>query len=223
MTLRFDLFFGTFATLLAVINPLEALPVFIALTASHDEASQRAIARRSCIYAVSLMVFFLLFGTLMMRFFGVPLSMVRVVGGIILTRIGFSLFLPTPGTSLIPSSSSSANAGDSAFVPMAMPIMFGPGALAAVVGMSASIKPAPDHSGAALVALLAILLAIVATMGVTYLILGSARKVLDWIGPKGIDAATRIVGFFVSAMGMGMIFHGVVNELTSELGLLPHH
>ena len=61
--------------------------------------------------------------------------------------------------------------------------------------------------------LLAICGAIVATMFVTYLCLAYAKKVVSRIGPQGIDAATRIVGFFVSAMGMGLIFHGVVEAL----------
>jgi multiple antibiotic resistance protein len=55
--------------------------------------------------------------------------------------------------------------------------------------------------------------AIVATMFVTYLCLAYAKKVLSRIGPRGIDAATRIVGFFVSSMGMGLIFHGVVEAI----------
>ena len=37
--------------------------------------------------------------------------------------------------------------------------------------------------------------------------------ILDRIGPRGIDAATRIVGFFVAAMGMGLIFHGVTEAM----------
>ncbi len=64
--------------------------------------------------------------------------------------------------------------------------------------------------------------AIVATMAVTYLLLAYARVVLRRIGPKGIDAATRIVGFFVSAMGMGLIFHGVV-EAVHTFGPISSH
>jgi multiple antibiotic resistance protein len=50
--------------------------------------------------------------------------------------------------------------------------------------------------------------AILVTMLVTYMVLRASRIVLARIGPQGIDAATRIVGFFVAAMGMGLIFHG---------------
>jgi hypothetical protein len=47
-------------------------------------------------------------------------------------------------------------------------------------------------------------------MSVTYMCLAYAKNVLGRIGPMGIDAATRIVGFFVSAMGVGLIFHEVI-------------
>jgi multiple antibiotic resistance protein len=55
--------------------------------------------------------------------------------------------------------------------------------------------------------------AIVLTMFVTYLFLASAKKVMRRVGPMGIDAATRIVGFFVAAIGMGLVFHGVIDAL----------
>jgi multiple antibiotic resistance protein len=52
-------------------------------------------------------------------------------------------------------------------------------------------------------------------MLLTYLSLVNAVKLTRWFGQKGIDAATRIVGFFVAAMGMGLIFHGVIEALLS--------
>jgi multiple antibiotic resistance protein len=92
--------------------------------------------------------------------------------------------------------------GNIAFVPLAMPLMFGPGALATVIGYSSMVKI--SEFGKGIVG--GFCLAIVSTMAVTYLILVNARKILDRIGPLAIDAMTRLVGFFVSAMGMGLIF-----------------
>src|SRR5262245_24584424 len=86
------LFVSTFSTLLAIINPLEALPVFLKLMEGKDSQQHWAVARRSCMYAAFLMFFFLVFGTFILKIFGVSLSMVRVIGGIILIRIGFELF-----------------------------------------------------------------------------------------------------------------------------------
>ena len=92
------------------------------------------------------------------------------------------------------------------FVPLAMPIMFGPGGIATLIGMAATMH----LSRGGLETYVASFLAIVATMVVTCLSLTYAGPILSKIGPKGIDAATRITGFFVSAMGMGLILSGIV-------------
>jgi multiple antibiotic resistance protein len=205
------LFIATFTTLLAIINPLEALPVFLELAGRKDDHERRRIASRACVYAVALMFFFLIFGTLILRVFGIPLSMVRIVGGIILTRLGFALFSAraTGAAEDNAPNGQPATDEDVAFVPLAMPIMVGPGAIATILGMTSLAK----HAASEVVAFIAISAAILATMLVTYLVLRAARVVLARIGPRGIDAATRIVGFFVAAMGMGLIFHGVVEAL----------
>jgi multiple antibiotic resistance protein len=210
MSQELTLFIGTFTTLLAVINPLESLPVFLTLLESQDEQAHRRVAFRSCLYAAIMMFFFLLFGNFVLRIFGVPLSMVRMVGGIILIRIGFNLFLPSPGGSVSGADSRSAQkGGDVAFVPLAMPLMFGPGVLATVIGMSSTVK----LSESGINSMGAICVAILTTMFITYLTLAYAERIIGRIGPLGIDAVTRIVGFFVSAMGMGLVFHGLVEAL----------
>ncbi|MFZ0728480.1 MAG: MarC family protein [Desulfobacterales bacterium] len=210
------LFIQTFTTLLAIINPLEALPIFLKLMDGRDDREHLQVARRSCFYATLLLFFFLVFGTAMLKIFDVPLSMVRIVGGIVLLRIGFSLFLPSSNNEVIPVSGGAAREGNNvAFVPLAMPIMFGPGAIATVIGMSSLVRhPFSDFSPMA-----AITGAILAAMLVIYLILAYARKILRRIGPQGVDAATRIVGFFVSAMGMALIFHGII-EVMQQYGVI---
>lgn len=212
------LFVTTFTTLLAIINPLESLPVFLQLLQGRDDREHHRVALRSCIYATLLTFFFLVFGNLVLRLFEVPLSMVRIVGGIVLVRIGFQLFMPSPSRGMIPGpSGDQTQAGeDFAFVPLAMPLMFGPGAIATVLGMSSMVK----QSGSDLASFVAISMGIVATMSVTFLILAYAKTIVGRIGPKGIDAVTRIVGFFVSAMGMGLIFHGLI-EVLQGYGIAP--
>jgi len=216
MDMELTLFIGTFTTLLAVINPLEALPVYLKLLDGQDQQAHSRVAVRSCLYATVMMLFFLVFGRFVLEMFGVPLSMVRIVGGIILMRIGFSLFLPSSG-GVVPNEGgdNSKQGGNIAFVPLAIPIMFGPGALATVIGMSTMVK----LSESGIISFFAICAAIAATMSVTYLVLTYAKKIIGRIGPLGVDAATRLVGFFVSAMGMGLIFHGLV-EAIGQYGIM---
>lgn len=208
------LFVTSFTTLLAIINPLEALPVFMGLAESRSTDEQRALAKRSCVYALALMFFFLIFGSLLMRIFGVPMSMVRVVGGIVLMRIGFQLFDGNLNGDA-PASPTTGGHGqtDPAFVPLAMPIMFGPGAIATVLGMVSLVRTDAHGGSFPIASLAAIVAAMLATIAVTYFTLLRSNMIMKRIGPMGLDAATRIVGFFVAAMGGGLIFHGVVEAL----------
>ena len=208
MQRELSLFVGTFTTLLAIINPLEVLPVYLQLLFGKDEPTHRAVARKSCVYALLLCFFFLVFGTLMLRIFGVPLAMVRVVGGIILMKIGFELFTPDKGGGIAGADAAGPDA-NIAFVPLAMPLMFGPGAIATIIGMTATIKQSSEE----MLSFVAIAAAIVVTMVVTYVCLAYADRLTKWLGPMGIDATTRIVGFFVSAIGVGLIFDGVIEAL----------
>jgi multiple antibiotic resistance protein len=172
------LFVGTFTTLLAIINPFEAIPVFLKLTAGRDDRVRLDVARQSCLYGTLLLIFFLVFGNLVLWIFEIPLNMVRIVGGIILVRLGFELFAPSPSGGMIPSSSADSTEKplDVAFVPLAMPIMVGPGAIATILGMSSLV----EHPGHAIIA--SVVLAIVATMFVIYLSLVYARKIYGWVG-----------------------------------------
>ena len=133
-------------------------------------------------------------------------------------RIGFSLFMPSGSSNLIPKGGNGETppSGDVAFVPLAIPIMFGPGAIATVLGMSSTVK----KSEAMIASLACIVVAIAATLFTTYLILAYAKRILRRLGPLGIDAATRIVGFFVSAMGMALIFHGLIEAIQNYGTLL---
>jgi multiple antibiotic resistance protein len=207
-----SLFIGTFATLLAIINPFEVLPVYLKLLQGRDAETRRRVAWKSCVYALLLSLFFLIFGTLILRLFGVPLSMVRIVGGIILMKIGFELFSPSPSPGgVIPAGGSEQDA-NIAFVPLAMPLMCGPGAIATILGMTSTI----EHSSTELASFVAIVAAIIATMFVTYLCLAYAGRLSEKLGAMGIDAVTRIVGFFVSAMGVALVFDGVIEALETH-------
>ncbi len=206
------LFLTTFTTLLAIINPLEALPVYLGLSGAMDDKRRLSLAVRSCLYALGLMFFFLIFGTLLLKVFGVSLSMIRIAGGIILAQIGFKLFSSpqaleqTSGTS----AATGGGASDLAFVPLAMPIMFGPGAMATLISVASEVE---GRKHAAVAGFVEVSAAMMATMAVTFVILAFAKSLQKRLGPRGINAATRIVGFFVAAMGISMAFDGATEAL----------
>ncbi|MGB6818955.1 MAG: MarC family protein, partial [Pseudolabrys sp.] len=187
------------------------LPVYLMLLEGKDVAAHRQVARKACVYALFLSLFFLIFGTLILRLFGIPLAMVRIVGGIILVKIGFELFSPSSSGGIVSGAAAKEDA-NIAFVPLAMPLMCGPGAIATILGMTSTIR----QSATELASFVAVVAAIVVTMLVTYLCLIYAEKLSHKLGAMGIDAVTRIVGFFVSAIGVALIFDGVIEALESH-------
>jgi multiple antibiotic resistance protein len=206
---------STFSTLLAIINPIQVLPIFLKLLEGESADQHRRVARRSCIYATLLLFFFFVFGALILRLFGVSLSMVRVVGGLIVLRIGFELFSGTTSDGSLLAPKVGEQKGEIAFVPLAMPLMCGPGAMATTLGMTSQVRQSDDG----LASFLAIAGAILATIFVIYLCLAYARNIISRVGPLGIDAVTRIVGFFVATMGGGLVFRGIVEAL-QEYGVI---
>jgi MarC family membrane protein len=186
------------------------MPVYLKLLEGKDVATHRQVAWKACVYALFLSLFFLIFDTLILRLFGVPLAMVRIVGGIILVKIGFELFAGSSSEGIVTSAAAKRDA-NIAFVPLAMPLMCGPGAIA-ILGMTSTVRQSPTE----LASFFAVVAAILATMLVTYLCLIYAGKLSEKLGSMGIDAITRIVGFFVSAIGVGLIFDGVIEALESH-------
>ena len=94
-------------------------------------------------------------------------------------------------------------------MPLAMPLMVGPGVIATVLSMMATIERTPNEMGA----YATILTAAALSVFVTYLCLAYAGRLVSRVGRMGIDAITRIVGFFVSAMGVSLVFDGVIGAL----------
>ena len=109
-----------------------------------DVATHRQVAWKACVYALFLSLFFLIFGTLILRLFGVPLAMVRIVGGIILVKIGFELFAGSSSEGIVTSAAAKRDA-NIAFVPLAMPLMCGPGAIATILGMTSTVRQSPTE------------------------------------------------------------------------------
>jgi multiple antibiotic resistance protein len=158
MTRELSLFIGTFTTLLAIINPFEVLPVYLKLLEGKDVAVRRQVAWKACVYALLLSLFFLFFGTLILRLFGVPLAMVRIVGGIILVKIGLDLFSSSSSEGIVAGHGAKEDE-NIAFVPRAMPLMCGPGAIATILGMTSTIRQSPTEL-ASFVAVVAAILAL---------------------------------------------------------------
>ena len=87
-----------------------------------------------------------------------------------------------------------------------MPLMCGPGVIATVVSMMATVKKSDDI----VISFFTIVAAILVAVLFTYLCLYFAASLLKHLGKTGIDAITRIVGFFVAAIGVQLVVSGIL-------------
>lgn len=197
---------ATFAGLLPIVNPFSTAAVFLAITARLSEAERQRQATLACLYAVGVLWVFLFAGALIMNFFGISIPALRFAGGLIVARVGFAMLAPAedgdgeerPGPARL----------EVAFTPLAVPMLSGPGSIAVTIGMAASSEGVADY--------LAVATGILLVVGVSWLVLSSARAVKRFLGAQGIDALTRIMGFLLVCIGVQFIGSALIEVITDE-------
>jgi multiple antibiotic resistance protein len=197
-------FLGGFFSMITIINPPSALPVFTALSAGMSPDAQRGLAARTSGYALAILVGSLFAGGLVLNLFGVSLPALRVAGGICVVLLGHGmLFGHGPG-----SARAGAAHANPAFFPLALPTITGPGTIAVVIGISTEIREQKTIVAEAL-AYGATLGAMLATALIIWLVLRSAQAVSARLGPAGIEVLTRLMGFLLLCVGVQFIASGV--------------
>jgi multiple antibiotic resistance protein len=197
---------ATFAGLLPIVNPFSTAAVFLAITARLSEAERQRQATLACLYAVGVLWVFLFAGALIMNFFGISIPALRFAGGLIVARVGFAMLAPADGDD--GEESAGPTRLEVAFTPLAVPMLSGPGSIAVTIGMAASSEGVANY--------LAVATGILLVVGVSWLVLNSARAVKRFLGEQGIDALTRIMGFLLVCIGVQFIGSALIEVITDE-------
>ena len=202
---------GTYVGLLPIANPFSTAVVFIAITGRFTEAKAQDQAKRACIYMTIVLIVSLFAGALIMTFFGISIPALRIAGGLIVARIGLRMLNPEPD---LPDASESRQRDgilrkpDLAFVPLAMPMLSGPGSIAVTIGMAAGVERIWEYG--------AIAIGIVLVALTSWFVLRSARRIIDLLGPAGLNALTRVMGFLLVCVGVQFIATGSIDMLSDE-------
>ena len=198
------IYLGTLIGLLPIINPLSAGPTFLAITEGDSEARRREQALKGSFYMVAILVSFLIGGTFIMNFFGISIPGLRIAGGILLTGIGMGM-LATKKASLDTDAEQQEAARrkvDISFSPLAMPMLSGPGSIAVTLGFTSLATNWFDY--------VAIIAGIVTVALITYTVLRLSSRLVGLIGPVGVNAMTKIMGFLIMSMGVQFVVNGVL-------------
>jgi multiple antibiotic resistance protein len=188
---------------LFIVDPIGVVPLFVAMTANDSREKCRAMALRACVTAGGILTFFALFGTLVFQVFGVTLAAFRVAGGLLLMLTALDMLRAKhPGTKTSDAETQEgASQEDIAIVPLAMPLLAGPGAIATVMVLMAQYGPG-------LQAAVPVLASIVITMLVAYALLRSAQGVKRVLKQTGIAILERLFGLILAAIAVQFVFEG---------------
>ena len=186
----------SFSSLLTMVNPLGAVPTFLAVTRDQDADGRRRAAFRSAGVALVVLVLFAVAGTELFKLFGITLPAFRITGGI--------LFFITSLPMLLGRAEKDAQAqegSDPTIVPLAVPLITGPGAISTVMVL---MGQAPNRT-----AVFLLLGSAALTMIVTALVLWGAPNLIRRVGPAGIELTTRLMGLFMAVIGIQFIIDGI--------------
>ncbi|MDZ7772697.1 MAG: MarC family NAAT transporter [Balneolaceae bacterium] len=196
------LFLASFTSIISVANPLAAMPVFLSLTEENNPQERATIAKKASFYMFAVLTVFLLGGTYIMNFFGISLSGIRVAGGLIILRAAWDMLGPDKRAKLSAEDQEAAkNKADVSFSPLAMPMLSGPGSIAVVIGLASQAAGVMD--------LAVVTAAIVLVALIAYLFLRIAPFSARYIGPSGMSAVTRMMGFLAMAIAVQFILSGI--------------
>lgn len=197
------LFVAVIATLFPITNPLGNAAIFVSITDGENREQRRQQALKGSIYMFLILTAFFLAGNFIMTFFGLSLAGIRIAGGLVITKIGFNLLNPSrKHTHTDEENEEAKQKADVSFSPLAMPLLAGPGAIAAIMGM---ISLMPSH---ALANYLAIIAGVFVVSIICWLVLRESEALIKHLGVNGANALTRIMGFLLLCIGVQLIING---------------
>jgi multiple antibiotic resistance protein len=198
-----------FASLLAIVNPLGVIPVYVSLTRGSTEQERRHIARKTSIAVAVILIFAALAGKIFLDFFGISIASFRVGGGILLLLMSIQMMQARHTQSKqTPEEAEEAEEKESiAVVPIGMPLLAGPGAISTVIIYAhTAFQPLP---------VAAIIFSILLVALLTWVALNIANPISRAMSKTAINIATRLMGLLLAAIavefiagGLGQLFPG---------------
>lgn len=195
-------FLSAFVLLLLVTDPFGSLPIFVSLMKRVPPARRRTVVLREISVAFCVLFAFMLFGRQFLQVMHLSETSLGIAGGVILFLIALRMVFPPPP------STAEVEIEEPFVVPLAIPLIAGPSALATVL-LLVSREPARLWEWVGALAL---------TMLVCGLALAFSEKISLWLGERVTIAFERLMGLILTAIAVQMLLDGIrhyVGSLTT--------
>ena len=192
-----------FFTLFFVVDPIGLVPVFISFLSVYEPSRQRIIIMRATGISAAVSILFVLGGRIFLDFIGITTAAFLIAGGILLFLISMDMLFAKPSRTKISSEDvASSNGNDLSVFPLAIPMLCGPGNIAALLMFSSQASGDP----AALFVIISISIIIFI---ITTFVMFFAVYIEKFLGTTGLSVIQRITGLILSAMAVQFIIKGV--------------
>jgi multiple antibiotic resistance protein len=192
------------ATLLfLVMDPLGNVPIFLSVLDGVAPERRTRVLIRELLLALVVLVVFLFFGQYLLGFLQLSEHSIRIAGGIILFLIALKMVFPVQRSA----HAEEAIDGEPLLVPLAIPMVAGPSAMAVVMLMATS-DPSKMTSW---------LLALIAAWVLCSIILVSANSLKRILGRRGLVAMERLMGMLLIALAVQMLLEGISAYIAEAL------
>jgi len=203
-----ELFLSAFVTLFVVIDPPGCAPIYAGLTKGASAMQRRNMAVRACLIATAILLVFALFGVDLLAALHIELDSFRIAGGLMLFWIAWEMVFEKRtqrreerAEKLAAQHANTPEVEDVSVFPMAMPMLAGPGAIAAIMLL---MQEAPGLEGS-----LVVLGALLTVLIITALALIAAGPLMRLFGDRVEAVVTRLLGVLLAALAAQYVIDGL--------------
>ena len=203
-----ELFLSAFVTLFVVIDPPGCAPIYAGLTKGASAVQRRNMAVRACLIATAILLVFALFGVDLLAALHIELDSFRIAGGLMLFWIAWEMVFEKRTQrreerteKLAAQHANTPEVEDVSVFPMAMPMLAGPGAIAAIMLL---MQEAPGLEGS-----LVVLGALLTVLVITALALIAAGPLMRLFGDRVEAVVTRLLGVLLAALAAQYVIDGL--------------
>jgi multiple antibiotic resistance protein len=188
----------------AILNPLGAIPVYLSMMTDRRPEMMDRTALKASIAVAVILTLAVWTGDGLLLFFGIGMPAFRIAGGLLVLLIAIAMF----GANISPARHTEAEQAegeaknDIAVVPLAIPLLAGPGAI--------SLAIVDAHQAGNLLDKLVFSLGILVVAAIVWLVLRMAEPIGKRLGTGGLNIATRVMGLILAAMAVQFMADGML-------------
>jgi multiple antibiotic resistance protein len=193
-----------FAGLVAVLNPVGAIPVFASLTEHRSPAEKAATARTAALTVATVLLVSAFCGEHLLHFFGISIASFRVGGGILILFMAIAMLHArrTGAKQSREERKESLHREDVAVVPLGIPLMAGPGSISTVILYR--------HEASTWAEYFALIMIILSLALLVFLALRFSPPIINRLGRMGMNIIVRVMGLILAAIAVEFITGGLL-------------